>query len=179
MMGSGGMIVMDEDDCVVDVARFYMDFCVDESCGKCSPCRIGTTQILNILDKITRGNGDEGDLIKLENIGRAMSKASLCMLGGSAANPTLSTVKNFREEYLEHIRDKKCKAGKCKHLIRFMIDPEKCIGCSACARKCPVNCISQTTGSDKKRPPYVIDQEKCIKCGECFTSCKFNSVSKY
>ncbi|MDR1279085.1 MAG: SLBB domain-containing protein, partial [Treponema sp.] len=129
MMGSGGMIVMDEDDCVVDVARFYMDFCVDESCGKCSPCRIGTTQILNILEKIANGNGDEGDLVKLDAIGKAMSKASLCALGQTAPNPTLSTLKNFREEYLEHIRDKKCKAGKCKHLLRFMIDLDKCTGC--------------------------------------------------
>jgi NADH-quinone oxidoreductase subunit F/NADP-reducing hydrogenase subunit HndC len=180
MMGSGGMIVMDEDDCVVDVARFYMDFCVDESCGKCSPCRIGTTQILNILEKIARGNGEEGDLVKLENIGKAMSKASLCTLGGTAANPTLSTVRNFREEYLEHIRDKKCKAGKCKHLLRFIIDPDKCTGCSLCARKCPSECISQTTEvrGDKKKPPYVIDQSKCVKCGECFNSCKFGAISK-
>ncbi|MDR2403031.1 MAG: NADH-quinone oxidoreductase subunit NuoF [Spirochaetaceae bacterium] len=178
MMGSGGMIVMDEDDCVVDVARFYMDFCVDESCGKCSPCRIGTTQILNILEKITNGNGEQKDLDKLEAIGKAMTKASLCMLGGSAANPTLSTVKNFRDEYLEHIQDKKCRAGKCKNLLRFDIDTEKCIGCGACARRCPANCISQVSGSDKKRPPYVIDQSKCIKCGECFKNCKFGAVFK-
>jgi NADH-quinone oxidoreductase subunit F/NADP-reducing hydrogenase subunit HndC len=173
MMGSGGMIVMDEDDCVVDVARFYMDFCVDESCGKCSPCRIGTTQILNILEKIARGNGEEEDLDKLESIGKAMTKASLCMLGGTAANPTLSTVKNFRDEYLEHIRDKKCRAGKCKHLVIFEINPEKCIGCGLCARRCPVNCI---TG--EKRQPHVIDQSKCIKCGECFKNCKFGAVNK-
>jgi NADH:ubiquinone oxidoreductase subunit F (NADH-binding)/(2Fe-2S) ferredoxin len=180
MMGSGGMIVMDEDDCVVDVARFYMDFCVDESCGKCSPCRIGTTQILNILEKIANGNGDEGDLVKLETIGKAMTKASLCMLGGTAANPTLSTVKNFREEYMEHIHEKKCRAGKCKHLLRFIIDPDKCTGCSLCSRKCPSNCISQTTEvrGDRKKPPYVIDQSKCIKCGECFNSCKFGAISK-
>ncbi|MDR0731216.1 MAG: 4Fe-4S binding protein [Treponema sp.] len=180
MMGSGGMIVMDEDDCVVDVARFYMDFCVDESCGKCSPCRIGTTQTLNILEKIARGNGEEEDLEKLEAIGKAMTKASLCMLGGTAANPTLSTVKNFRDEYLEHIRDKKCQAGKCKHLLRFIIDLDKCTGCSLCARKCPAGCISQTTEvrGDKKRPPYQIDQSKCIKCGECFNSCKFGAISK-
>ncbi|GHT99142.1 NADH dehydrogenase [Spirochaetia bacterium] len=173
MMGSGGMIVMDEDDCVVDVARFYMDFCVDESCGKCSPCRIGTTQILNILDKITRGNGEESDLDKLESIGKAMTKASLCMLGGSAANPTLSTVKNFRDEYMEHIHDKKCRAGKCKKLVRFEINPEKCIGCGVCAKRCPATCI---TG--EKRQPHTIDQSKCIKCGECFKNCKFGAVTK-
>jgi NADH-quinone oxidoreductase subunit F/NADP-reducing hydrogenase subunit HndC len=178
MMGSGGMIVMDEDDCVVDVARFYMDFCVDESCGKCSPCRIGTTQLLGLLDKITNGNGEEADLDKLETIGKAMAKASLCQLGITAPNPILSTVKNFRDEYLEHIHDKKCRSGKCKKLVRFIIDPEKCIGCGACARKCPVNCISQLTGSDKKRPPYGIDLNKCIKCGECFKNCKFNAISK-
>jgi NADH-quinone oxidoreductase subunit F/NADP-reducing hydrogenase subunit HndC len=173
MMGSGGMIVMDEDDCVVDVARFYMDFCVDESCGKCSPCRIGTTQILNILEKIARGNGEEQDLDKLENIGKAMTKASLCMLGGTAANPTLSTVRNFRDEYLEHIRDKKCRAGKCKHLVIFEINAEKCIGCGLCARRCPANCI---TG--EKRQPHTIDQSKCIKCGECFKNCKFGAINK-
>jgi NADH-quinone oxidoreductase subunit F/NADP-reducing hydrogenase subunit HndC len=178
MMGSGGMIVMDEDDCVVDVARFYMDFCVDESCGKCSPCRIGTTQILNILQKITNGNGEEEDLIKLDTIGKAMSKASLCALGQTAPNPTLSTLKNFREEYLEHIRDKKCRAGKCKSLLRFVINEEKCMGCSICAKRCPAGCISQVAGSEKKRPPYRIDQSKCVKCGECFKNCKFGAVSK-
>ena len=169
---------MDEDDCVVDVARFYMEFCVDESCGKCSPCRIGTTQIHNLLEKIASGNGEEGDLEKLETIGKAMSKASLCALGQTAPNPTTSTVKNFRDEYLEHIRDKKCRSGKCKKLVRYLIDLEKCIGCGACAKKCPVNCIKPVTESDKKRPPYVIDQEACLKCGECFKACKFNAVSK-
>ncbi|GHV93365.1 NADH dehydrogenase [Spirochaetia bacterium] len=178
MMGSGGMIVMDEDDCVVDVARFYMDFCVDESCGKCSPCRIGTTQLLSLLEKITNGNGEESDLEKLESIGKAMTKASLCALGGTAANPTLSTVKNFREEYLEHIHDKKCRAGKCKHLVRFVIDQEKCMGCSICSKHCPAACISQATNSEKKRPPYQIDQSKCVKCGECLKSCKFGAVTK-
>jgi NADH-quinone oxidoreductase subunit F/NADP-reducing hydrogenase subunit HndC len=181
MMGSGGMIVMDEDDCVVDVARFYMDFCVDESCGKCSPCRIGTTQLLSILEKIAGGNGTESDLEKLETIGKAMAKASLCALGQTAPNPTLSTIKNFKEEYLEHIRDKKCRSGKCKKLVRFTIDPVKCIGCGACAKKCPANCIALADASkypDKKRPPYVIDLEKCLKCGECFTTCKFGAVQK-
>jgi NADH-quinone oxidoreductase subunit F/NADP-reducing hydrogenase subunit HndC len=181
MMGSGGMIVMDEDDCVVDVARFYMDFCVDESCGKCSPCRIGTTQLLSLLEKIANGNGAESDLDKLETIGKAMSKASLCQLGMTAPNPTLSTIKNFREEYLEHIRDKKCRSGKCKKLVRFIIDPVKCIGCGACAKKCPANCIAQAEASkypDKKRPPYVIDLGKCLKCGECFNTCKFGAIQK-
>jgi len=181
MMGSGGMIVMDEDDCVVDVARFYMDFCVDESCGKCSPCRIGTTQILKLLDKIAGGNGEEADLLKLEEIGVAMTKASLCMLGGSAANPTLSTIRNFREEYMEHIHDKKCRAGKCKKLIRFLINSVKCIGCGACARKCPANCINVEDAAkypDKKRPPYAIDQGACVKCGECIKNCKFGAISR-
>jgi NADH-quinone oxidoreductase subunit F/NADP-reducing hydrogenase subunit HndC len=172
------MIVMDEDDCVVDVARFYMDFCVDESCGKCSPCRIGTTQVLNLLEKIAKGNGEESDLDKLDTIGKAMAKASLCALGQTAPNPVLSTIKNFKEEYLEHIRDRKCRSGKCKHLVRFEINAEKCIGCGACAKKCPAHCITQVQGSDKKRPPYQIDLEKCVKCGECFKTCKFGAVVK-
>jgi len=181
MMGSGGMIVMDEDDCVVDVARFYMDFCVDESCGKCSPCRIGTTQILRLLEKIANGNGEDEDLDKLNEIGVAMTKASLCMLGGSAANPTLSTLKNFREEYIEHIHDKKCRAGKCKKLLRFMISTEKCIGCGMCAKKCPANCITALDPAkypDKKKPPYAIDQNACVKCGECLKNCKFGAVTR-
>jgi NADH:ubiquinone oxidoreductase subunit F (NADH-binding)/(2Fe-2S) ferredoxin/NAD-dependent dihydropyrimidine dehydrogenase PreA subunit len=173
MMGSGGMIIMDEDDCVVDIAKFYMAFCVDESCGKCAPCRIGTSQMHDILAKISKGVGTEEDLEKLEKIGKAMTKASLCLLGGSAANPTISTLKHFREEYLEHIRDHKCRAGKCKELVVYSIDPVKCIGCHICAKKCPVPCIA---GQPKQ--PHVIDQSRCVKCGECFKACKFGAVVK-
>ncbi len=173
MMGSGGMIVLDEDDCAVDVSRFYMEFCVDESCGKCAPCRIGTNQLHSILTKISKGNGEMSDLDNLERIGKAMTKASLCLLGGSAANPTLSTLKHFRDEYLEHIQEHKCRAGKCKALVVYSIDPAKCIGCGLCARRCPVNCI---TG--EKKQAHVIDASQCIKCGECFKVCKFNAVLK-
>ncbi|MCL2180349.1 MAG: NADH-quinone oxidoreductase subunit NuoF [Treponema sp.] len=181
MMGSGGMIVMDEDDCVVDVSRFYMEFCVEESCGKCSPCRIGTTQILKHLEKITSGKGTEDDLQKLEDIGHAITKASLCMLGMTAASPVMSTIKNFRNEYLEHIHDKKCCAGKCKKLLSFTIDPPKCIGCGLCAKKCPASCIVPEEASkypDKKKPPYKINMADCLKCGECQAACKFNAVLK-
>ena len=172
MMGSGGMIVMDEDDCVVDVAKFYMDFCVDESCGKCSPCRIGTRQIHAILDKISRGNGEMSDLDNLKEIGFAMQKCSLCALGQSAPNPTLSTLRKFEQEYIDHIVSKKCAAGKCKKLISYNIT-DKCIGCGMCARQCPAECI---TGERKSR--HVINQAKCLKCGACFTACKFNAIVK-
>jgi len=173
MMGSGGMIVMDEDDCVVDVSKFYMAFCVDESCGKCAPCRIGTNQMHALLDKISKGNGVEADLDSLERIGKTMTRASLCMLGGSAANPTLATIRHFRDEYMEHIVEHKCRAGKCKSLVVYEINPAKCIGCGLCARKCPVPCI---TG--EKKQPHVIDTARCLKCGECFKACKFGAVTK-
>jgi NADH:ubiquinone oxidoreductase subunit F (NADH-binding)/(2Fe-2S) ferredoxin/NAD-dependent dihydropyrimidine dehydrogenase PreA subunit len=173
MMGSGGMIVMDEDDCVVDVSKFYMAFCVDESCGKCAPCRIGTNQMHALLEKISKGNGVEADLESLERIGKAMTKASLCMLGGSAANPTLATIRHFRDEYMEHIVEHKCRAGKCKSLVVYEINPAKCIGCGLCARKCPVPCIA-----GEKKQPHVIDTARCLKCGECFKACKFGAVTK-
>ena len=172
MMGSGGMIVMDEDDCVVDVAKFYMEFCVDESCGKCSPCRIGTRQMHTILEKISRGNGELEDIQKLKDIGQAMKSASLCALGQSAPNPTLSTLNKFEQEYIDHIVSKKCVAGKCKKLISYEIT-EKCIGCGMCAKNCPANCI---VGEKKSR--HVIDQNKCLKCGQCEKTCKFGAIIK-
>lgn len=171
MMGSGGMIVMDEDDCMVDIAKFYLEFCVEESCGKCAPCRIGTKKIYELLNKISQGNGEIADLQKIKDMGNAMKKASLCGLGQTAPNPVLSVLKSFEEEVLEHINDKKCRAGKCKDLVRYTIDQEKCIGCTVCARKCPVNCIE-----GERKVAHKIDQSLCIKCGACFEVCKFDAV---
>lgn len=171
MMGSGGMIVMDEDDCMVDVAKFYLNFTVDESCGKCMPCRIGGKTMLGILEKITNGNGTMKDLDTLTEISETMRKASLCALGQTSPNPILSTMRFFREEYLAHIVDKRCPAGKCKKLIVYSIDPAKCVGCTACARKCPVEAIS---GAIKQT--HKIDPAKCIKCGACMQACKFGAV---
>lgn len=171
MMGSGGMIIMDEDDCIVDVAKFYLNFSVDESCGKCSPCRIGGRSLANLLEKISKGNGELADLDQMIEIGEAMKKASLCALGQTAPNPILSSLHYFRDEYLAHIVDKKCPAGKCKSLISYNILPDKCIGCTACARKCPVAAIS-----GERREVHVIDQAACIKCGVCFETCKFGAI---
>ena len=172
IMGSGGLIVMDETDCVVDIAKFYLDFTVDESCGKCAPCRIGGRKLLNYLNKITDGRGTEDDIVQMQNISDAMCKASLCGLGQTASNPVRSTLRYFMDEYMEHIRDKKCRSGKCSKLIRYMIDPAKCKGCTACARKCPAGAISGAV-----KTPHVIDQSKCIKCGACEATCKFGAIS--
>ncbi len=172
MMGSGGMIVMSEDDCIVDVTKFYLEFCVEESCGKCSPCRIGTKKMHEILEKITSGKGEMDDIQKLKDIGKAMKTASLCGLGQTAANPVLSTLKYFEDEYLEHIQDGKCRAGSCKDLMQYKVVTEKCIGCTVCARKCPVNCIE-----GERKAPHFIVQEKCVKCGACYEACKFDAIT--
>ncbi len=173
MMGSGGLIVMDEDNCMVDIAKFFLEFTVDESCGKCTPCRIGTKRLLEILDRITKGNGTLEDLDRLELLCYSIKNASLCGLGQTAPNPVLSTLRYFRDEYVAHVVDKKCPAGVCKELTNYVIIPEKCKGCSACARKCPVGAISGEIKS-----PFTIDPQKCIKCGACVETCKFGAIVK-
>lgn len=174
MMGSGGAIVMDEDNCMVDVAKFYLEFICDESCGKCSQCRIGTKRLLEILTRITEGKGTMEDIDKLETLAHSIQVGSLCGLGQTAPNPVLSTLTKFKEVYLRHIQDKKCDAGVCKKLVSFTIDPEKCKKCSLCARNCPTNAISGVVGKE----PFVIDQSKCIKCNTCISACKFGAIYK-
>ena len=173
MMGSGGLIVMDDTKCMVNLAKFYLGFTVDESCGKCTPCRIGTKRMLEILEKITEGNGETEDLEKLERLAKTIQKASVCGLGQTAPNPVLSTMKYFRDEYIAHIRDKKCPAKECKALRAIEIDPEKCRGCGICKKNCPVNAI---TGEVKQ--PHKIDEDVCIKCGTCISKCPFKAISK-
>lgn len=172
MMGSGGMIVMDEDDCMVAVAKFYLEFIVEESCGKCSPCRIGNKRLLEILNRISEGKGTMEDLDNLRNLSQVIKDTALCGLGQTSPNPVLSTLENFYDEYLAHIRDHKCPAGKCKALLSYRIDPQLCVGCTLCSRNCPVDAII-----GERKEPHFIDTAKCIKCGTCKDKCKFNAIS--
>lgn len=172
MMGSGGMIVMDEDDCMVAMAKFYLDFTVEESCGKCAPCRIGNKRLYEMLDKITLGKADEGYLVKLRNLANVIKDTSLCGLGQTSPNPVLSTLDNFYDEYLAHVRDGKCPAGQCKALMHYVIDSHLCVGCTLCSRVCPVDAIS-----GERKTPHSIDSSICIKCGACMEKCKFGAIS--
>ena len=180
MMGSGGAIVMDEDNCMVDVAKFYMEFICDESCGKCTPCRVGTRRMLEILTKITEGKGTMADIDKLEELSSLIQSGSLCALGQTAANPVLSTMKHFRDEYIAHVVDKKCPAKVCKNLMSYVITKDKCIGCGMCSRACPADAIYKTDyiAPGKKKPALAIDTQKCVKCGACLATCKFGAISK-
>jgi len=171
IMGSGGMVVMDETSCMVDMAKFFLGFTADESCGKCTPCRVGTTVLLNKLTDIAEGRGKPGDVEILERISKNIIASALCGLGQTAPNPVLTSIKYFRDEYDAHIYDKKCPAGVCKALIKYVIDPEKCTGCMACSKKCPQNAIS-----GEKKQPHTIDQSLCIKCGICYDTCKFDAI---
>ncbi len=180
MMGSGGLIVMDEDSCMIDIAKFFLEFTVDESCGKCTPCRIGTKRLLEMLDKFTRGEGTLEDIDKMEELCHYIKANSLCGLGQTAPNPVLSTLNFFRDEYISHVVDKKCPAGVCKDLLNFVIDPEKCIGCGKCAKNCPADAISKTDyiAPGHKLPSLTIDTTKCVKCGACMPTCNFKAISK-
>ena len=180
MMGSGGLIVMDEDTCMVDMAKFFLEFTVDESCGKCTPCRVGTKRLLELLDKITGGNGTLEDIDRLEELCNYIKANSLCGLGQTAPNPVLATLKFFRDEYIAHVVDKKCPAGVCKSLLSFNIDQDKCIGCGKCAKNCPVDAIQRTdyVAPGHKLASFAIDTAKCIKCGACIAGCKFGAISK-
>ncbi len=173
MMGSGGLIVMDEDNCMVDIAKFFLEFTVDESCGKCPPCRIGTKRMLEILERITEGKGEDGDIEKLELLAKNIKTSALCGLGQTAPNPVLSTLRYFRDEYEAHVYDKKCPSGVCKSMMKYTIDAGKCKSCGLCTKVCPMNCIS-----GEKKVPYVIDQAKCVKCGACMEKCPFKAISK-
>ncbi len=173
MMGSGGLIVMDEDNCMVDIAKFYLEFIVDESCGKCSPCRIGTKRLLDLLTKITEGNGEPEDLDTIEELCHHIKQSALCGLGQTAPNPVLSTLTHFREEFEAHIYEKRCPAGVCKALIQYIVDPTKCKGCTRCAQGCPTGAISGAV-----RAPHIINQSKCIKCGACMDHCRFDAIYK-
>ena len=178
MMGSGGMIVMDEDNCMVDIAKFFLEFIVDESCGKCTPCRIGTRRMLEILTRITEGKGEDGDIEKLESLANTIKDSSLCGLGQTAPNPVLSTIRFFRDEYEAHIYKKECPAHYCKAFAKYVIERDKCIGCGLCAKNCPVNAIERTDyiAPGKKLAAFAIDTDKCIKCGACIGNCKFKAI---
>lgn len=180
MMGSGGLIVMDEDNCMVDMAKFFLEFTVEESCGKCTPCRVGTRRLLEMLNKITEGKGTLEDIDKIEELCNYIKQNSLCGLGQTAPNPVLATLNFFRDEYVAHVVDKKCPAGVCKGLLTFTIDKDKCIGCGVCARNCPVDAITKTdyVAEGHKLPSYSINADKCIKCGACIANCKFKAISK-
>ena len=173
IMGSGGLIIMDEDNCMVDIAKFFLEFTVDESCGKCAPCRIGTRRLLELVTKVTEGKATMEDLDKIEDLCLAIKSSSLCALGQTAPNPVISTLRYFKDEYIAHIKDRTCPAHVCKALVRYHIDADKCKGCTACARKCPVEAITGTI-----KLPHTIDTQKCIKCGACMDTCKFGAVYK-